>query len=145
MSQFARVSVNISQVSGLFDYLVPLEVREKINIGSLVIVPFGNQRVQGIVLSFPEEPSVQEVKSIEAILEDEPVFTPNQIKLSEWMSQENLSSQSGYRASPGQLAGESPSIGKEWNNPDPAGSAAAFRQTQDHPNCPVPQKCGFEY
>jgi primosomal protein N' (replication factor Y) len=96
MSQFARVSVNISQVSGLFDYLVPLEVREKINIGSLVIVPFGNQRVQGIVLSFPEEPSVQEVKSIEAILEDEPVFTPNQIKLSEWMSQENLSSQSAY-------------------------------------------------
>ncbi|KAF0110912.1 MAG: primosomal protein N' (replication factor Y) (superfamily II helicase) [Chloroflexi bacterium] len=91
-SQYARIAVNIPQICGLFDYLVPPELHGQIHIGSLVIVPFGKQTVQGIVFSLPEEPAVMEPRPIESVLEKEPVVTQYQIKLAEWMAQENLTS-----------------------------------------------------
>jgi primosomal protein N' (replication factor Y) (superfamily II helicase) len=93
MHPFARVSVNMPQISGLFDYRVPQELQSEIVAGALVIVPFNAQRVQGIVVSFPVEPSVPELKSIELILESKAVVNTNQINLSEWMSREFLTSQ----------------------------------------------------
>lgn len=90
MPQFVRVSVNIPQLTGLFDYQVPSELEGLVLPGSLVKVPFGAQPVQGIVVSLLEEPSVPKIRSIEALVDDEPVLTPSQLRLAEHMVEDNL-------------------------------------------------------
>ncbi len=78
---FARISVNISAISGLYDYTVPAELAPHIQAGCLVVAPFGNQTVQGIVLELTESSSIQNPKSIIDLLDPAPVLTPPQIAL----------------------------------------------------------------
>ena len=92
VSRYARIAVNIPQVAGLFDYCIPEEWLGQVKIGSLVTVPFGRQETQGIVFSLPEIPAVPEPKSLASVLEEEPVVNQQQIKLAQWMAQENLTS-----------------------------------------------------
>lgn len=78
---FARLAVNIPAVSGIFDYAVPPELAPHIQAGCLVVAPFGNQTVQGIVLELTESSSIQNPKSILDLLDPAPVLTPPQIAL----------------------------------------------------------------
>ncbi len=89
---FARIAVNISQLSGLYDYAIPEPWLVDIQAGSLVTVPFGRQVTQGIIVKLIDTPSVPEPKQIASIIEKKPVLTPSQIKLAEWMAEENLTS-----------------------------------------------------
>lgn len=91
MTHFARISVNIAQVSGVFDYSIPEELVSDIQIGSLVQVPFGKQVVQGIVTALPDEPMVAETRPVDAIIESEPVVTHSQIELAEELARQNFS------------------------------------------------------
>ena len=52
---YVEVAVNVPQVSGLFHYQVPPELAGQVVPGSLVIVPFGQRQVQGIVLRLVTE------------------------------------------------------------------------------------------
>ncbi len=90
MPRYARISINIPQLTGLFDYSIPSDLQEEIQSGSLVEVPFGAQQAQGIVVQLLEEPAVLETKSIVEVLEKEPVLTSYQMKLAEWIAEENL-------------------------------------------------------
>ena len=92
MAKFARVSVNISQISSLFDYSIPEELEKAIQTGSLVIVPFGRQTVQGVVTSLPDEPSIADTKDILSLIDERPAFTPAQLELAAWLAEENLGS-----------------------------------------------------
>ena len=58
-------------------------------IGVRVVVPFGrgNRRSEGLVLSVNEKSERAELKYIEAVLDDAPVLTQEQIKLALWMSE----------------------------------------------------------
>ncbi len=78
---FARISVNISAISGLYDYTVPAEIAPHIQAGCLVVAPFGNQTVQGIVLELTDSSSIQNPKPIIDLLDPAPVLTPPQIAL----------------------------------------------------------------
>ena len=78
---FARISVNISAISGLYDYAVPTEIAPHIQAGCLVVAPFGNQTVQGIVLELTDSSPIQNPKSIIDLLDPAPVLTPPQIAL----------------------------------------------------------------
>lgn len=91
MPRYARISINIPQLTGLFDYFVPPELEGVIQPGSLVNVPFGRQAAQGIVAALLDEPSVAETKPIEAVVESDRVLTPYQMELAAWMADENLS------------------------------------------------------
>jgi len=88
----ARITVNVPQVSGVFDYNVPADLQARLGIGSLVTVPFGKQTVQGIVVDLPPEPAVAELKEVSSLLDDVPVLTPQQIELAKWISAQYLSS-----------------------------------------------------
>ncbi|MDP2778064.1 MAG: hypothetical protein Q8O48_10515, partial [Anaerolineales bacterium] len=78
---FARLAVNIPAVSGIFDYAVPPELAPQIQAGCLVVAPFGNQTVQGIVLELTDSASIQNPKAIIDLLDPAPVLTPPQIAL----------------------------------------------------------------
>ena len=96
MTRYARISVNIAQVSGVFDYSIPDEFISAIQIGALVQVPFGKQVVQGIVIALPEKAMVPETRPVEAIIESEAVVTPQQIKLAEELAHQNFSTLSAF-------------------------------------------------
>ena len=84
---FARLSVNLPAVSGVFDYAIPPELADMIGVGSLVTAPFGKQTVQGVVLELVERASVAETKSLESLLDPRPALTVAQIHLAQWMSE----------------------------------------------------------
>ena len=90
--RYFRISVNVPQVTGLFDYHLPENITEEVQSGTLVVVPFGQQRVQGIVWKKIIQPSVESTKGIQAVLEAQPVVTAPQMKLAQWLMEEQRSS-----------------------------------------------------
>jgi primosomal protein N' (replication factor Y) (superfamily II helicase) len=91
MTTFVQIVVNVPAVSGIFDYAVPPALEGQIGVGHLVIVPFGNKPVQGVVFRFVETPSVQNVKEISELVDPIPVLTGPQIALAEAMAASTLS------------------------------------------------------
>ena len=69
-----------------YDYKIPQELADKISIGVRVTVPFGrgNRRCEGVVLSLADG-GQDKLKSIEAVLDETPVLSPENIKLALWM------------------------------------------------------------
>ena len=90
MSTFVQIVVNVPAVSGIFDYAVPESLVGQIGVGHLVIVPFGNRTVQGVVFRFVDQPSVQNVKEIVELVDPLPVLTQPQIALAETMTESTL-------------------------------------------------------
>ncbi len=87
---FARIAVNIPQISGVFDYHLTPDLAGRVTAGCLVVVPFGKQTAQGVVLELMAESDVQVTKPIQVLLDDIPVLTPRQIELCHWMSEQTF-------------------------------------------------------
>lgn len=88
---YARVVVNVPQISGVFDYHLPPDLNGQVEPGCLVVVPFGRQMVQGIVLRLSAEAQVAETRPVMALLDPQPVVTPLQMRLAEEMAAQTLS------------------------------------------------------
>jgi len=86
MPEYVQVAVNVPSVTGVFDYHLPLELEGKVLPGCLVVVPFNQQTVHGIVLRQVAEPQVAETKPVSALLDPQPALTPAQLALAQWMS-----------------------------------------------------------
>jgi primosomal protein N' (replication factor Y) len=78
---FARLAVNIPTISGIFDYEIPTELTPQIQMGSLVVAPFGKQTVQGIVVALTDSPAVENPKPLIDLLDPAAALTPPQIAL----------------------------------------------------------------
>ncbi len=87
MGDFANVSVNLSQIDRTYHYSIPEKLRGQVHPGGLVIVPFGKQIVQGVVLSLIDQPEVQETLPIIEILAPDTLLTQQQLDLSSWISE----------------------------------------------------------
>lgn len=85
----AKVAVSAATywVDKPFDYLIPESLAGKAVPGVRVYVPFarGNRRSEGIILALADHSEVNQLKSILSILDDEPVLSPEQIKLALFM------------------------------------------------------------
>jgi len=105
MAGFARIAVNVPSLAGvfveggtdsahrsmmMFDYEVPAELEGLVGPGHLVVVPFANRTVQGVVLNLVAEPAVPETKAIMRLVDPEPVLTSAQISLAEWLASRTL-------------------------------------------------------
>jgi primosomal protein N' (replication factor Y) (superfamily II helicase) len=86
---YVEVAVNIPGRVGTFDYHLPEDMAQAAP-GSLVVVPFGKQRVQGVILRHKETPSVMETRAVEALLDERPVITAQQMRLAQWLAHETL-------------------------------------------------------
>jgi primosomal protein N' (replication factor Y) (superfamily II helicase) len=91
MTTYVQIVVNVPAVSGIFDYAIPGSLEGQIGVGHLVIVPFGNKSVQGVVFRFIDTPSVQNVKEVLELVDPLPVLTGPQISLAEAMAESTLS------------------------------------------------------
>jgi primosomal protein N' (replication factor Y) len=83
---FAEVSVNspIAQ-RRTFSYAIPPNL--KVSVGQAVWVPFGEKRLQGIVLELSSHPEVEETREIIGVIEPRPLLSPQQVSLARWISQ----------------------------------------------------------
>src|SRR5215207_6277096 len=90
MTTFVQIVVNVPAVSGIFDYVIPESLLGQIGVGHLVIIPFGNKTVQGVVFRFIDQPSVQNVKEIAELVDPIPVMTQAQIALAEALAESTL-------------------------------------------------------
>ena len=91
MPAFVEVAINLPQISETYHYHLPPELEELVLPGSLVIVPFGKQRVQGVVLRTIDTPDVADTRPVEDVLDEKPALTSAQIALAGWMAEETLS------------------------------------------------------
>ena len=70
-----------------YDYLIPPELAEKAVPGVRVYVPFshGNRRSEGIILAVSDGSEYEKLKAITAVLDEEPLLSREQIKLTLFM------------------------------------------------------------
>ncbi|HVN56613.1 MAG TPA: primosomal protein N' [Anaerolineaceae bacterium] len=87
---FVEIAVNVAQTTGLYDYHIPEELEGRVLPGCLVIVPFGSQQVQGVVLRQVDSPQVPTTRAVQDLIDPLPVLTPAQIELACWMAEETL-------------------------------------------------------
>ena len=87
--QFAQVIVD--QISDAldrpFDYYIPPELRDRVQVGAQATVPFRFGTVKGFVVSLRDSASVSEVKSILKVESSIPLLSPELVELSRWVSE----------------------------------------------------------
>ncbi len=81
------VSAAIYSIDRLYSYLIPEPLAGKVLPGVRVTVPFGkgNRRSEGVVLKLTDSSEREKLKAVESVLDPEPVFSQEQIKLALWM------------------------------------------------------------
>ena len=85
-NQIARVAVP-SPLYRLFDYRLPARIDPTgLQPGTRVLVPFGRQRVVGIVTALVTDTDIapDKLKAILEVLDEQPVFDPHMFALLEW-------------------------------------------------------------
>ncbi len=84
---YARVIVDIthSEVDKVFEYSIPTDLQ--VQLGSRVLVPFGNKTIEGIVIGITEacEFDVSKIKSVVTVLEQTPALTKETLALSDFI------------------------------------------------------------
>ena len=85
MSSFARILIDRSEGREL-DYAVPDEYREKLGVGSRVIVMLRNRRSLGTVLELLSHSDVPGIRPITGLVGGETTLTPSMMELGVWMA-----------------------------------------------------------
>ena len=90
IQKYAQVLVDINKLgTKTFSYLIPDDMKEKIKVGQAVSIPFGRRKenLKAYVVGFSDylEESIK-AKEISTIIESEPLFSLEYLKLLEWVS-----------------------------------------------------------
>lgn len=88
MSKYAFALVNIKGLGvKTFTYLIPDEIKDKLQIGQAILVPFGRQGlINAFCVGFTDYISGDfKVKKINKILDETPLFSLEYLKLLEWV------------------------------------------------------------
>ena len=86
------VDVAAKQTDRPFDYLVPEGMREWIEVGSRVAVPFGPRLIQGFVVALSDTTEMERsrLRAVDHILDIQPPLTEELVRLGRWMSERYL-------------------------------------------------------
>ena len=92
---YAKVAINLpiilsSSNNEYFYYLIPPELKNEIQAGTVVHIPFGNQETIGYVLKTTNKLEVKgdfNIRSIYDVLYNKPIWSGEFLKLAEWMGQ----------------------------------------------------------
>ena len=81
----ARIITDIA-LDREFDYLVPPEWQGRVQIGSVVRVPFGPRHVRGFVTGLTDHSTFPKLKAIESVTGDLPLFDDQMLRLARWVA-----------------------------------------------------------
>src|SRR5450759_4315486 len=82
----ARVSLEIA-LRKEFDYSIPPELAEQVDVGSRVQVPFGARKILGVVTAVAEESGHANLKPILKVIGAQTLVTPKVLKLARWIGE----------------------------------------------------------
>lgn len=92
MARIAKIAVSASTyaIDQPYDYLIPGPLDGRAQPGMRVAVPFGrgNRVVDGIVLALGEREDTERLKSILALLDEEPLLDQGAVQLALWMREQ---------------------------------------------------------
>lgn len=82
------------KVNKSFTYSVPKELEEEIAIGKRALVSFRNRKCQGCIIEIHQTPPPEnlKIKELIEIVDQEPVITPELLKLAKWIANYYFSS-----------------------------------------------------
>ena len=83
---YAQIVPLATRIDREMTYLVPEDLKHRIQIGSRTLVPLGPRWTTGIVVGFQDRTDLETVKSIGILLDAYPVFSPNVLDLCRWMA-----------------------------------------------------------
>ena len=88
-TKVAKIAVSAATywIDRPYDYLVPVQMEDRLCAGMRVYVPFakGNRKSEGIVLAVTDHSDFGQLKPVLALIDEAPVLTPAQIKLALFM------------------------------------------------------------
>ena len=82
----ARVTLELA-LRKEFDYLIPEALRDKVDVGSRVQVPFGPRKVLGCVTAVAEESAHAKLKPILKVIGAQTLVTPKVLRLARWIGE----------------------------------------------------------
>src|SRR5262249_18624197 len=82
----ARVTLELA-LRKEFDYLIPRELEQQIDVGSRVQVPLGARKVMGCVTAVAEESAHTKLKAILKVIGAQALVTPQVLKLARWIGE----------------------------------------------------------
>src|SRR5881396_3034007 len=82
----ARVSLELA-LRKEFDYSIPPDLAEQVDVGSRVQVPFGPRKVLGCVTAMAEESAHSKLKPILKVIGAQSLVTPKILKLARWIGE----------------------------------------------------------
>lgn len=92
------IEIKNKQLDKTFTYKIPSFLESKVQIGSVVLVPFGKQALEGYVLNIKEEDETLELKEIQSLKVEEPVLNEELLELGKFLKKETLCSLSSCYA-----------------------------------------------
>ncbi len=90
-AKYARVVIP-SPLKEPLVYAIPPQLNKSLRVGMRVWVPLGKRKVAGVVLDFLAKSSLDQVREILAVLDEQPVVDRTLLELSRWASGYYLSS-----------------------------------------------------
>jgi primosomal protein N' (replication factor Y) len=86
---YAEVAIN-RRVNSTFHYHIPAELAGRIAPGHLVKISFGTAHTTGVVIALHDDSPVPLTKPILERLDPEPVVTPEQLALAQWLAEQTV-------------------------------------------------------
>lgn len=89
MNRYASVVVDLParKVDRPFDYKIPEEYSERVQIGSHVLVPFASRKIEGFVIQLKDETEITKTKKLTSLLHDFPLFDEKMLTVMHWISE----------------------------------------------------------
>ena len=85
------VELKTKSTDHTFDYFVPLEFEQMIDIGKRVLVPFGHQTLEGFIVNIKENSEYDSIKNIIEVIDDEVILNEELIQIGKYISKKTLS------------------------------------------------------
>lgn len=84
------VELKAKNIDKTFTYSVPSIYEDKINIGKRVLVPFGNQKLEGFILNINNNKYDYELKDIISVIDEDVVLNDEMLELGKYISKKTL-------------------------------------------------------
>ncbi len=85
------VELKVKNVDRTFDYNIPLELSDKIQVGKRVLVPFAKQTLEGFVMGITNDSEFSELKDIIDVIDEEAILNEELLKIGDYISKKTLS------------------------------------------------------
>ena len=89
--KFADIAIAMP-MDRLFTYSIPASLKESVEIGKRVFVPFRDKDVVGYIVGLKSEADTKGIKDIKKIIDEKPIISKSLLELTDWISETYLCS-----------------------------------------------------